>query len=74
MENSNENDEHDLPSINLKMVGRKTRKSFSVRIEDRSYVYRSLSKKTKIILLRCGYSSCNAAVKFYLESYWNSVL
>ena len=71
MENSNENDEHDLQSINLKMVGRKTRKSFSVRIEGRSYVYRSLSK---MVPLRCGYPSCNAAVKFNLESYCISVL
>ena len=74
MENSNENDEHDLPSINLKMVGRKARKSFSVRIEGRCYVYRSLSKTTKMVPLRCGYPSCNAAVKFNLESYCISVL
>ena len=74
MENSNENDENDLPSIHLKMVWRKTRKSFSVRIEGRSYVYRSLSKTTKMVPLRCGYPSCNAAVKFNLESYCISVL
>ena len=69
MENSNENDENDLPSIHLKMVWRKTRKSFSVRIEGRSYVYRSLSKTTKMVPLRCGYPSCNAAVNFNLKSY-----
>ena len=73
MEDSNENDEIDLPSINLKMVWRKTRKSFSVRIDGRSYVYRSLNRKTKMVLLRCGYPSCNAAVKFDLESYWISL-
>ena len=50
-----------------------TQKSFSVRIEGRSYVCRSLNRKTKMVLLRCGYPSCNAAVKFNLESYWISV-
>ena len=55
------------------MVWRNTRKSFSVRIEGRYYVYRSLSKKTKMVPLRCDYPSCNAAVKFNLESYWISV-
>ena len=54
------------------MVWKKTEKSFSVRINGISYVYRSLNQKTKTVLLRCGHRSCSASVKFNLEYYWIS--
>jgi len=68
-QNTNTNDNNPTEAQTV-MVWKRTRKSFSVRIEGFSYVYRSLSQKKKLVLFRCGNSKCNASVQFDLQNYW----
>ena len=69
--NQNTDTNDNIPTIDQTfMVWKRTKKSFSVRIEGFSYVYRSLSQKKKLVLLRCGNSKCNASVQFDLQNYW----